>query len=68
MMDRKTKERLPPRVWGLLGTKLREAGLLSRIDGGTIRFGPSLVITEDEVDECIAMMDKVIGEMEKELL
>jgi len=49
-------------------TNLREAGLITRADDGIIRFMPPLIITKDEVDESIAIMDKVIGELEKELL
>ncbi|MGR3295095.1 MAG: aminotransferase family protein [Candidatus Bathyanammoxibius sp.] len=66
--DRKTKERLTREESASLTKKLREAGLITRADEGNIRFMPPLVITRDEIDESIAIMDKVIGEMEKELL
>jgi len=66
--DRKTKEPfgkeadLDQRV----RAKLREAGLLTRVHGGSIRFLPPLTISRDELDESIAIMDKAIGEFEKE--
>ena len=66
--DKKTKEELTPNECNLLGTKLREAGLLTRLDGGRIRFAPPLIITKDDVDGSIVIMDKVIGQLEKELL
>ena len=65
--DRKTKERLTREESVNLTMKLREAGLITRADEGNIRFIPPLVITRDEIDESIAIMDKVIGKLEKEL-
>lgn len=65
--DKKSKERFGPAADALTVRKLREAGLITRVDGGAIRFTPPLIITEDEIDESIAIMDKVIGQMEKEL-
>ena len=65
--DRKTKERLPAEATANLTRKFREAGLLLSAGGGAIHFFPPLVITRDEIDDCIAVMDKAIGEMEKEL-
>jgi len=66
--DRKSKERLTPEVGRDLALKLRQAGLITRTQDGTIRFFPPLVITQDEIDESIAIMDRAIGELEKELL
>lgn len=64
--DKKSKERLTPTEGRNLAAKLREAGLITRAEDGTIRFFPPLIITQDEIDESIAIMDKVIGELEKE--
>lgn len=66
--DRKTKERLPDKAGANMTRKFHEAGLLLGAGGGIIGFFPPLVITRDEIDECIAIMDRVIGEMEKEFL
>jgi len=67
--DRKTKEKFDKEL-GLdkrIQAGLRDAGLLTRISGGAIRFLPPLTISREEIDESIAVMDKVIGEFEKEL-
>jgi adenosylmethionine-8-amino-7-oxononanoate aminotransferase len=66
--DRKTKQRLTRDEGTRLATKLREAGLITRAEDGTIRFFPPLIITRDEVNESIGIMDRVISQMEKELL
>ncbi len=67
--DRKTKERFDKkmRIDKRIQTGLRDAGLLTRVVGGAIRFLPPLTISREEIDESIAAMDKVIGEVEKEL-
>jgi adenosylmethionine-8-amino-7-oxononanoate aminotransferase len=67
--DRKTKEKFGKKL-GLDNRfvgKLREAGLLTRVRGGAIRFIPPLTITRSEIDESIAIMDQVIGELGKEI-
>ncbi len=67
--DRKSKEKFDKEL-GLdnqFVTRLREAGLLTRVRGGAIRFIPPLTITRSEIDESIAIIDKVIGELEKEI-
>lgn len=66
--DKKTKERLSGNEGANLAMKFREAGFLVGARGGIIRFCPPLVITRDEIDEFIAITDRVIGELEKELL
>ena len=66
--DRKTKEKLTRREGVDLVLKLRNAGLITRAEDATIRIVPPLVITKDEIDESIAIIDKVIGQLEEELL
>ncbi len=65
--DRKSKEKFGRAADALTVRKFREAGLITRVEGGAVRFVPPLIIAEDEIDESIAIMDKVIGQMEKEL-
>jgi len=69
VMDRKTKERFSPtvRLEARLSSKLRVAGLLTRVHAGAVRFIPPLCITESEIDDSISMMDRAIGEVEEEL-
>jgi adenosylmethionine-8-amino-7-oxononanoate aminotransferase len=67
--DKKTKEPIDPITdVASIVSKLRELGLITRVDNGTIRFVPPLVITKDEIDESIAILDKGIGQLEDELL
>jgi len=65
--DKKTKEKLGRDDDRKVMEKLSEGGLLIAVNAGVIRFLPPLVITESEIDESIAIMDKAIGEFEKEL-
>jgi acetylornithine/N-succinyldiaminopimelate aminotransferase len=47
----------------LLG-KLRDAGVLLTIAGGhALRFSPPLVVTEAELDEGVAVVDRTLGEL-----
>ncbi len=42
--------------------KLRDAGLLLTIAGGTsLRFAPPLIVTEAELDEGVALVDDILG-------
>ena len=67
--DKETKEPIHPRrdVAKLTAT-LNELGLITRCDDGTIRFMPPLVMTREEVDEAIGIIDQAIGRLEAELL
>ncbi len=65
--DRKTKQPLTGDESDALSRRLMEEGFIVATSGGVIRFLPPLVITEDELDESIAIMVKVIGEFEKKL-
>ena len=66
--DKQSKEKPSTAVNSAAMKKLYEAGLITRVDAECIRFIPPLIITQDEIDESIAIMDKVIGELEKEFL
>lgn len=65
--DKKTKEKFSSEDDKKVRKKLREGGLLTSCSDGVIRFLPPLCITESEIDESIAIIDKVIGELGKEL-
>lgn len=52
-------------AWNLC-MALKENGLLAKpTHGNIIRFAPPLVITEDELDTCIAIIEKTIKEFKK---
>ncbi len=65
--DKKTKESFTREEDKDIAGKLREAGILTAVTGGAIRFLPPLIINKDEIDEFLTIVDKVIGELEKEL-
>ncbi|MGR3295096.1 MAG: aminotransferase family protein [Candidatus Bathyanammoxibius sp.] len=66
--DRKTKERISGKEGADMTRKFHDAGFLLGAGGGIISFFPPLVITRDEIDECLAVIEKAIGEMESESL
>jgi adenosylmethionine-8-amino-7-oxononanoate aminotransferase len=63
--DPKTKERFPNDVaFGVrVGRRALEKGLLCRFDPHWLAFGPPLVVTEEQVDEMVAVLDKSLGEV-----
>ena len=66
--DKETKEPIHPlRDVGKLTKMLAELGLVTRCDNGTIRFMPPLIMTREEVDESIGIIDRAIGQLEAEL-
>jgi putrescine aminotransferase len=68
--DRKTMEPFGPKenkkLEALLKEKLLKAGLFGYFRN-PIMLLPSLIITKDEIDYVLKALDKVIGEIEKEL-
>jgi adenosylmethionine-8-amino-7-oxononanoate aminotransferase len=66
--DKATKEPIHRRDVAKLSAKLSELGLITRCDNGTIRFMPPLIMTREEVDESIGIIDLAIGQLEAELL
>jgi adenosylmethionine-8-amino-7-oxononanoate aminotransferase len=67
--DKETKEPIHPiKDVTNLTKKLTDQGLITRSDYGTIRFILPLVATKADVDECIAIFDKAIGQLEAEVL
>jgi len=66
--DKQTKEKLTYPETNLVAATLRREGLITRVDDGIIRFMPPLIITEAEIDESFAIIDKVIHQMQDELL
>jgi len=53
------------RVQSLLKGKLMKAGLFGQF-GNPILISPPLIVSEDEIDQIMRGLDKVIGEIEKE--
>lgn len=68
--DKTTMQQFGPkentRVNAMLKKKLMDAGLFGRF-ANPILIIPALIITKDEIDQIISGLDRVIGEIQKEL-
>ena len=75
--DKKTKEPLDPalKFWIDLHAHALTRGLVLETSGGCERgqagdmmmLGPSFIVTRDEIDEIIGLLDEVLTDMEKKL-
>jgi adenosylmethionine-8-amino-7-oxononanoate aminotransferase len=65
--DRKTKEPFDNAVTGRLRGKLMAQGLVSRTRDSSTSFLPPLVFAKGDADEAVAILDKSLTELEKEL-
>jgi adenosylmethionine-8-amino-7-oxononanoate aminotransferase len=56
----KTKERFPPRqeIGVRIGRRALEIGLLCRFDPHWLAFGPALIVTAEQIDEMIDLLDR----------
>jgi len=62
--NKKTKERFPadPGIGVRIGRKALANGLLCRFDPHWLAFGPALIVTSEQLDEMLALLDKSMGE------
>jgi adenosylmethionine-8-amino-7-oxononanoate aminotransferase len=67
--DGKTKEQFPKEVsFGVrVGRRALANGLLCRFDPHWIAFGPALVVTSEQIDEMIELLDRSIGQVLAEI-
>jgi adenosylmethionine-8-amino-7-oxononanoate aminotransferase len=65
----KTKEPFPNEVtFGLrVGRRALDNGLLCRFDPHWLAFGPALVVTGEQIEEMVELLDRSIGEVLSEL-
>jgi adenosylmethionine-8-amino-7-oxononanoate aminotransferase len=63
--DVKTKEQFPAGIaFGLqVGRRALANGLLCRFDPNWLAFGPPLVVTAEQLDEMLAVLDRSMGEV-----
>lgn len=63
--DLKTKERFPAELsFGVqVGRRALANGLLCRFDPHWLAFGPALIVTAEQIDEMVAVLDRSIGEV-----
>jgi adenosylmethionine-8-amino-7-oxononanoate aminotransferase len=65
VQDVKTKERFPanPGLGVRIGRKALENGLLCRFDPHWLAFGPALVVTAEQLDEMLGVLDRSMDEV-----
>jgi adenosylmethionine-8-amino-7-oxononanoate aminotransferase len=61
--DKSTKEPMPDAFGVKVGRRALEHGLLCRFDPNWIAFGPPLVVTPEQIDEMLAILDRSLGEV-----
>jgi len=61
--DRATKAPFPDAFGVRVGRRALEHGLLCRFDPNWIAFGPPLVVTAEQVDAMLAILDRSLGEV-----
>ena len=61
--DTATKQRFDEPIGVTIGRRALRNGLLTRYDPNWLALGPPLIITEDQVDEIVAILDRSIGEV-----
>jgi adenosylmethionine-8-amino-7-oxononanoate aminotransferase len=67
--DVKTKESFPAEIaFGVrVGRRALANGLLCRFDPNWLAFGPPLVVTAEQIDEMLAVLDRSLGELLAEM-
>jgi adenosylmethionine-8-amino-7-oxononanoate aminotransferase len=67
--DVKTKEQFPAEVaFGVrVGRRALAIGLLCRFDPHWLAFGPALIVTSEQIDEMVELLDRSIAEVLSEL-
>jgi adenosylmethionine-8-amino-7-oxononanoate aminotransferase len=67
--DVKTKEQFPTDVaFGVrVGRRALANGLLCRFDPHWIAFGPALIVSSEQIDEMVELLDKSIGQVLSEM-
>jgi adenosylmethionine-8-amino-7-oxononanoate aminotransferase len=60
----KTREPFPPgqEIGVKIGRKALDNGLLCRFDPHWLAFGPALIVTAEQIDEMVALLDRSMGE------
>ncbi len=61
--NRTTKERFPDSIGLKIGRRALELGLLCRFDPHWMAFGPPLVVTAEQVDELLAILESSIRDV-----
>jgi adenosylmethionine-8-amino-7-oxononanoate aminotransferase len=59
--DQETKARMPDAFGTRVGRRALADGLLCRFDPHWIAFGPPLIVTAEQIDDMVGMLDRSIG-------
>jgi adenosylmethionine-8-amino-7-oxononanoate aminotransferase len=62
-----TKEQFSPPIGQLIGRRCLEHGLILRFDPHWIAMGPSLIVTEQDIDELLSILERSIREILSEV-
>jgi len=60
--DLESKRRFDPPIGQRIGRRALENGLLTRFDPHWLALGPPLVVTADQIDQMVSILDRSIGE------
>lgn len=61
--DLESKRRFDPPIGQRIGRRALENGLLTRFDPHWLALGPPLVVTADQIDQMVSILDRSIGEV-----
>lgn len=61
--DLETKCRFEPAIGQRIGRKALENGLLTRFDPHWLALGPPLIVTADQIDQMVSILDRSISEV-----
>ena len=61
--DKASKQPMPDAFGVKVGRRALQNGLLCRFDPNWIAFGPPLVVTSEELDQMLAILDRSLGEV-----
>ncbi len=65
--DRDTRRRFDPPIGLKVGRRALEKGLLTRFDPHWLALGPPLVVTAEQIDQMLAILDQSLAEVLAEL-
>jgi len=61
--DTATKERFSVPIGTLIGRRCMENGLITRFDPHWLALGPPLIVTEEDIDQILAILDRSMGQV-----
>jgi putrescine---pyruvate transaminase len=65
--DKKTRAPFPPERLNHIIARARQSGVLFKTMGHALEFAPPLIITKEDIDEALEVLERSIAEEEKEM-